>query len=116
MIARCPVRKVRVGQRKGQVVDDAYRAFIRRQACICCGSQKWIECAHVGPRGLGQKCSDYETLPLCPAHHLQGPQSHHVLGKRFWIIWRLDRFALIGRFNRMYEDFENRTRALTAEE
>lgn len=109
MLARCPVRKVRIGQRKGQLVDDAYRAFIRTFPCVCCGSRKWIECAHVGARGIGQKCSDYETLPLCSAHHVQGPQSHHVLGKRFWIVWGLDRAALIAQYNELY-----RTRALTA--
>jgi hypothetical protein len=111
MFSRCPVRKVRVAPRKGVVVDAAYRAFIRTLPCVCCGSRRYIECAHVGSRGLGQKCSDYETLPLCPAHHVQGPESHHALGKRFWVVWGLDRHALIARFN---QEFENRTRALTA--
>lgn len=114
MIARCPVRRVRPGPpRRGLVIDDAYRAFIRRQPCICCGSRKYIECAHVGLRGMGQKCSDYDTLPLCSWHHVQGPESHHVLGRRFWIVWGLDRHALIEKFN---QEFLNRTRALTAEE
>lgn len=102
-MARCPVRKIRVGPpRKGLIVDDDYRKFIKTFPCICCGSRTWIECAHVGQRGSGQKCSDYETLPLCPAHHVQGPQAHHVLGKRFWSVWGLDRYALIEKFNRLY--------------
>lgn len=103
MISRCPIRKVRVGQpRKGLVIDDAYRAFIRSQPCICCGSRRYVECAHVGIRGMGQKCSDYDTLPLCSAHHVQGPESHHVLGRRFWTVWGLDRTSLIEKYQQEY--------------
>jgi len=49
------------------------------------------EAAHVGLRGLRQKCSDRETLPLCAEHHRTGPDSHHVLGKRFWEHHGIDR-------------------------
>ena len=109
MFARCPVRKVRVGPpRKGLVVDEAYKAFIRKQACICCGTTRYVECAHVGRRGYGQKCSDRETLPLCSLHHVQGPESHHVLGRNFFSFWRLDRFELIAKFNRLYETARGR--------
>lgn len=104
MQARCPVRKIRIGPpRKGLVVDDQYRAWIKKQPCVCCGSTRYIECAHVGMRGYGQKCSDYETLPLCGAHHVQGAESHHVLQKRFWLVWGLDRLKLIAKYNRQYE-------------
>lgn len=42
------------------------------------------EAAHMGIRGLGQKCSDYSTLPLCAhEHHREGPESAHKLGKQF---------------------------------
>lgn len=35
------------------------------------------------PRGLGQKCSDRETIPLCAEHHRLDPFSGSVL------IWAL---------------------------
>lgn len=103
MTPRCPVRRVRVGNpRRGLVLDARYLAWIRRQPCVCCGARRYIEAAHVGARGLGQKCSDYETLPLCGNHHVQGPESHHVLGKNFFGHWGLDRNALIEKLNRQY--------------
>ena len=105
MLARCPVRRIRIGgPRRGLIVDDAYRAWIRRQACVCCGSRRYIECAHVGIRGLGVKSSDFETLPLCSSHHVQGPESHHALGRKFFEYWNLDRYALIAALNKRYMD------------
>jgi len=61
------------------------------------------EAAHVGERGLGQKCSDRETIPLCAAHHRTGPESHHVLGKKFWQHHGLDRDEIVAELNRLYE-------------
>jgi hypothetical protein len=34
----------------------------------CSGS---TEAHHMGERGLGQKCSDLETVPFCSEHHRQ---------------------------------------------
>ena len=39
-----------------------------------------IEAAHFGPRGLGQKADDRQTLPLCHKHHRTGTDSYHNLG------------------------------------
>jgi hypothetical protein len=104
MTARCPVRRVRIGApRKGLVIDEAYKAWIRKQPCVCCGTRRYVEAAHVGTRGLGQKASDYTTLPLCSWHHVQGPESHHAMGKRFFQHWGLDRVRLIDGFNTRYE-------------
>jgi len=68
-----------------------------------CHQQTPTEAAHVGERGLGQKCSDRETLPLCMEHHRTGPASHHVLGKKFWKRWGIDRDSVIAELNRIYE-------------
>lgn len=103
MTSRCPVRRVRIGPpRKGLVLDESYLRWIRRQACVCCGTRRYVEAAHVGLRGHGQKCSDYETLPLCAAHHWNGPECHHVLQKEFWTHWNLDRHKLIEELNERY--------------
>lgn len=45
MIARCPVRRTRIGPpRRGRIRDEMYLAWIRKQPCICCG--KRAEAAH----------------------------------------------------------------------
>jgi hypothetical protein len=43
-----------------------------------------IEAAHtnaLGPRGLGQKATDFSAIPLCSGHHRELPASYHVLGE-----------------------------------
>lgn len=62
------------------------RSTVNHRPWITCGP---TEAAHVGPRGLGQKCKDREAMPLGTKHHEHqtaggGPESHHTLGKRFW--------------------------------
>lgn len=77
-------------RRSSRIIDAKYRKFIASLGCVICCDQgrkqtSRTECAHAGERGLSQKCSDYECLPLCAfQHHRLGPESHHVLGKRFW--------------------------------
>ncbi len=125
MISRSkPVKQKRSGPaRRGRLHDPAFLAFIATFGCIVCHLGVFVrnldgafvngdvsqqvsptEAAHVGLRGLGQKCSDREALPLCAQeHHRTGPESAHVLGKRFWIIHNLDRGALISEANALYE-------------
>lgn len=35
-------------------------------------------------RGMGQKASDYDTLPLCENHHQHSRNAVHVMGKKPW--------------------------------
>lgn len=37
-----------------------------------------------GGKSLSQKASDFETIPLCEAHHLRGPYSVEGMGIRAW--------------------------------
>ena len=105
--------------RKHQPGDNpAYRAFVRTFGCVACYHQllpadetlQWrqnsaTECAHVGRRGLSQKCPDSESLPLCAIeHHRVGPESHHVLGKRFWGFYGLDRTGLIKQMQSLWAE------------
>lgn len=89
--------------------DKTYMAFIASLACLVCslpgkGPQQYrTEVAHVGDRGLMQKCSDRETLPLCTMHHTLAPESQHRAGKKFWWLWGIDRDAEIARLNALYE-------------
>ncbi len=92
-------------------IDEPYKAWIRLLPCIVCrtwdlrilGYHGRVECAHIGQRGLSQKCLDRETIPLCIWHHRLGPQSVHALGKGFWGYWRLSRPELIAEYQRRFE-------------
>ena len=106
MIARKPIPRKRAKPRKGPTRDPKYLAFIRKQPCVACMGGAWlwpVEAAHIGVRGLGQKSSDLETIPLCAYHHRDGSISAHTLGKRFWKYHGLDKAALIAKYNRMFE-------------
>ena len=35
----------------------------------------------LGPRGVGQKASDFSAVPLCRGHHREYPDSYHRLGE-----------------------------------
>ena len=103
-----PVPRFRLKPRKGQDIDEAYKAFIRSLPCLICGMLRCrqttkTEAAHVGQRGLAQKCSDRETIPLCALHHREGEHAHHRMGKKFWIHWNLERSEVILRYQRMFE-------------
>lgn len=92
--------------------DPEYLRWLRSQPCAIetCSSQyhfrpqDMIEAAHIGEiRGLRQKCSDREAIPLCVDHHRNGPVSHHVLGKTFFLYWSFNRKELINKYNERYE-------------
>jgi hypothetical protein len=77
-----------------------YLAWIRTLPCIVCGSTGWIEASHTGPHGMGQKSSDYSTIPLCGKHHRSGSDSYHKLGpRRFSEVHNLDLRAIVSRLN-----------------
>jgi hypothetical protein len=67
------------------VRDCKYLAFIRKLCCCVCGSWRFVEAAHFGSRGLGQKASDLDALPLCLRCHRTGPKSYHTLGARRFV-------------------------------
>jgi hypothetical protein len=76
-----PVRKRRATPRRSsRVRNREYMIFVK--TLLCCIEEHSpdphyhddpcdpvIEADHVGRRGIGQKCSDDETIPLCARHH-----------------------------------------------
>ncbi len=119
MIARStkPMPRKRSKPRRGPLKDPAYLDWIRSRNCAVCmlagygmplcvqlPDRMRSEAAHVGVRGLGQKCHDRQTVPLCDAHHRTGAYAHHVLGKAFWDFYDLDRDKIIAELNRLYEE------------
>jgi hypothetical protein len=84
-------------------VDEKYRRFIRRFPCIGCGSTRWIEFMHTGPRGLGQKADDADGLPGCGACHRTGPRALHRIGPvKFQESRRVDFAELRQMFRTLY--------------
>ena len=82
------------------VRNPRYLAWIRTQPCLVCGSTRWIEAAHTGPHGLGQKSPDTSAVPLCARHHRTGNDSYHRLGPRgFGEVHSLDLASIVRRLN-----------------
>ena len=96
--------------------DPAYLAWLHEQPCVLCAYRypgpgptlsvqlSRTEAAHVGVRGLSQKSSDRDAIPLCGIeHHREGKYSIHKLGKDFWKFHGIDRDALIAELNAEYQ-------------
>lgn len=86
--------------------DKAYLAYIRSLPCLCCDPDEQnspTEAAHVGERGLSQKCDDRETIPLCAKHHRLSKDSAHRAGKHFWKCWEIDKDTILRRLSSAYE-------------
>jgi hypothetical protein len=88
------------------VRDTAYLKFIRSLPCCVCFRDRGIEAAHVGRRGMSQKSSDRETIPLCSAHHRE---QHRIGLREFSKVYELDVWELI---NRLLEKPRIETRPL----
>lgn len=127
-----PLRRTAIKRRaprKRAGEDLKYQAFIRSLPCFICywplyvagiiyecidagmvfhvmdpSTQKSMtEFAHLGERGLGQKCLDSEGGPLCAEHHREGPESSHgPLGKNFFEYHGVDKEALFRSLNEAY--------------
>src|ERR1700679_1791042 len=83
--------------------NEAYKAFVRRFPCVCCGKTTGIEAAHFGPHGIAQKASDKHVLPLCPKCHRTGPKAYHKLGRNFATYHGIDVETLQGYFQDVWE-------------
>ena len=89
--------------------DPAYLKWLHGEPCFICylfrlEQNGRTEAAHVGDRGLSQKCPDSQALPCCAWHHRTGPESLHRLGGKFWQRWGLDKAELITAYRKKYEE------------
>jgi len=77
--------------------DRNHRRWIGSLPCSVPGCRRRnVECAHFGIHSQDEKASDYDTFPLCRAHHTRAVDSIHKLGPRkFMQVHNLDIPALI---------------------
>ncbi|HEX3138774.1 MAG TPA: hypothetical protein VHQ87_01895, partial [Rhizobacter sp.] len=47
-----------------------------------CETTSRVEAHHWGKHGMASKCSDYEAVPLCHEHHVEGWHRHGSLPGR----------------------------------
>jgi hypothetical protein len=70
--------------------SSAHLAFVRSLPCaiLGCRSRRPVQAAHTpGSRGMSQKRSDLDTIPLCVQHH---DEQHRIGWKRFIETYELD--------------------------
>lgn len=73
-------RRRRASKYARRLRDGVFMRFVK--TLLCSVEEEWpdpntpptpcsgvIEADHMGDRGLGQKCSDSETAPMCTGHH-----------------------------------------------
>ena len=73
-------RKSEGFEKQSPIRDAKYMSFVRENPCIVCGNKRNNHAHHVYSAGLGLKCSDYYTIPLCHGHHTGFSDAIHVLG------------------------------------
>ncbi|MHC4714320.1 MAG: hypothetical protein ACYTAN_13795 [Planctomycetota bacterium] len=78
--------------------DPDYLAWLRGQDCrvaVALGTYRgcrWpIHAAHVGERGLGQKCPDSQAISMCSYCHLQDSHDHATRGGELGFIASMSR-------------------------
>src|ERR1039458_8407410 len=102
-LTRSPIKRRAPKRKKGENKD--YIAWLHTLRCLIDAPEcEWfrLEAAHVGIRGLGQKCPDSEAVLLCEWHHRTGPEAAHVLGKNFWSHHGIDRDAVLAQHHVAY--------------
>lgn len=123
-LRRSPIKRKARKPKPGD--DPKYREFIRSLPCLICHKPvyqygillEWFdvgmtvasigpqvaptEFAHLGERGLGQKCPDSEGAPLCAVDHRTGPFAHHVLGKKWASHHGIDKQEIFAMLQEMY--------------
>lgn len=92
-------------QRKPRRRDEDHLAAVSELPCAVPGCGRMpVHVAHLRYAnalegaslcGKGQKPDDWRVLPLCPQHHMHGPQAQHATNEQaFWAMHRIEPYAL----------------------
>ena len=68
-----------------RIESKEYLDYIRGRPCLVCEQPAVPH--HIENRGMGQKCDDLLTVPLCPQHHAE---VHRLGRERFEEGWVLN--------------------------
>lgn len=60
--------------------SPSFLGLIRITRCMCCGMKPPSDPHHAGRRGVGQKCSDFLTVPLCRKCHTAVTDTNRLPG------------------------------------
>lgn len=84
-------------QREPRVRDKVHLGRVAALPCLACAMggrlRRGVHVAHVRAQypepgwrevGKSEKPSDFRTVPLCPPHHMDGPQAQHRANEREW--------------------------------
>ena len=83
------MRKVSAKRRAYRASEEGqsalrYMRAVKQLPCVVCGSPPPSDAHHViHDRYSGKKTSDFDVIPLCKAHHQDGPEAIHN-AKRSW--------------------------------
>jgi len=70
---------------RGTAKARAHMARVKQLPCVICGKPGPSDVHHVICDRYGtNKASDFDTIPLCKAHHQDGPEAIHN-GKASWV-------------------------------
>jgi len=94
------------------VRDRHYLSFIRTFPCIGCKTGWKTDAMHTGSKGMGQKASDFDTLPGCRKCHRE---LHQMGAWGFQDRHKIEFASLIPQFHELYQiEFPERYRELVA--
>lgn len=63
---------------RGTVAAKAHLERVKGMPCVICGAAPPSDAHHVISGRFGSaKSSDFDTIPLCKAHHQHGPEAIH---------------------------------------
>lgn len=66
-----------------KITEKQYLNIVASLGCIVCGADAEIH--HIRSfSGMGQRGSNWLTVPLCPHHHRTGPDAIHQRTKDEW--------------------------------
>jgi len=90
-------------QRQPRKIDKKYKGIVAQLPCAICG-MVGVHVAHIrytsakdgaDLTGAGRKPDDWRVLPLCPRHHVYGPEAQHSMSEeQFWRNHGINPYAL----------------------